>query len=169
MGGSVKILNQHARAGDQLLLDIGELKQLTIPDGVEKIGSYRFYGSQIESVVIPSGVKEIGTNAFSNCCELRSVIFAPGSKLRTIGADAFSCCKNLRRIQFPDGLEKIGGLCFLASGLEEIVLPASMREIGVGAFRECKQLKSAQLNEGLEELGAKETINGKEYEGEVFY
>ena len=51
-------------------------------------------------------------------------------------------------------MKKIGACCFEKSGLEEIVLPASVKEIGARAFYYCKQLKNVQLNEGLEKLGS---------------
>lgn len=43
-----------------------------------------------------------------------------------------------------------------------------MREIGAKAFYRCNLLENVSLNEGLEKLGAKETVNGREYEGAVF-
>lgn len=54
----------------------------------------------MESVVIPASVKEIGMNAFSNCKNLKSVTFAPGSRL-----------------------EKITAGCFYQTSIEKIVIP----------------------------------------------
>lgn len=59
----------------------------------------------------------------------------------------------MRGVKLPDSLEKIGDFCFSASGIEELVLPASVREVGANAFADCKWLKSVRLNEGLERLG----------------
>ena len=68
----------------------------------------------------------------------------------------------MRNILLPDGLETIEINCFRNSGLEKVVLPASIKCVESGAFCGCEQLKSVQLNEGLEKLGEKEVINGKE-------
>ena len=65
-------------------------------------------------------------------------MFEEGSKLKTIGERAFEYCGSLKNIQFPDCFETIGINCFWGSGLEEIVLPASVKNIGSGVFRECK-------------------------------
>ena len=37
-----------------------ELDDVTIPDGVEAIGNYWFWGCAIESVTVPASVKSIG-------------------------------------------------------------------------------------------------------------
>ena len=58
---------------------------MIIPDGAEKIGSYWFYDSQIESIVISASVKEICANAFCRCEGLKEITFAEGSKLKVIG------------------------------------------------------------------------------------
>ena len=43
------------------------LRKLIIPDCVERIGDYWFYGCELESAVISASVKSIGTAAFRNC------------------------------------------------------------------------------------------------------
>ena len=72
-------------------------------------------------------------------------------------------------MHFPKKLGKIGVGCFSYSGLEEVILPESVRKVGAGAFYRCEYLRSVQLNEGLQKLGAKEVVNGRECEGEVFF
>ena len=58
--------------------------------------------------------------------------------LKKIGNWAFWECKNLKNIRFPDGLETIGKDCFENSGLEEVVLPASVKNVESGAFSACE-------------------------------
>lgn len=135
------------------------LKRVTFIPGskLEKIGSGCFRNSGVERIVIPKGVAEIYNRAFEECRNLKDCVFEKGSRLKTIreymfnkcgnlakvtlpdglksiGDYAFYKCDNLRNILFPDRLGKIGKLCFYESGLETLVLPASMREIGPGAF-----------------------------------
>ena len=62
-------------AGKQRVWDLRSLKQVVIPDGVEKIGSYWFYGTDVEEVTIPASVTEIGTEAFCSCKKLTKVTF----------------------------------------------------------------------------------------------
>lgn len=49
------------------LLELRRLKEITVPDGIEKIDNYLFWGSNVESVEISFSVKEIGTEAFCYC------------------------------------------------------------------------------------------------------
>ena len=83
-----------------------ELKKVVVPEGVEKIESDWFQGSEIESVTIPSSVKEICTSAFCNCEKLRHMAFAPRSEL-----------------------EKIEFKSFRQTGIEVIIVPKSVKEI----------------------------------------
>lgn len=51
--------------------DLRELREVTIPNGIERIGRYWFWDSKIEIVTIPVSVVEIGSYAFGSCCNLR--------------------------------------------------------------------------------------------------
>ena len=46
------------------------MKNVVIPDGVERVGAYWFLGSGVENMEIPAGVREIGEYAFYNCRHL---------------------------------------------------------------------------------------------------
>ena len=66
------------------------MKDVIIPDGIEKIGNYLFWGSDVESVTIPESVKEIGEGTFYECTKLKKVTFAPESQLEQIRNGCFS-------------------------------------------------------------------------------
>lgn len=58
---------------------------VTIPEGVQKIGARVFYGCKsLKSVTIPEGVTEIGGFAFRGCTEMREVT-VPKSVKRSAG------------------------------------------------------------------------------------
>lgn len=153
--------------GDKSLLELRKLKSVVIPDGVERIGRFWFWGSEVESVEIPASVKEIGIEAFCNCKRLKKLVFKKNrgrgtkvsapvsqkSRLRVIHAGAFQGCSSLASVELPDGLEEIGSDSFRKSGLKSIATPASTRVISQGAFCYCVHLRRAVLNEGLEVLG----------------
>ena len=65
--------------GNTRIWDLRKLKNVVIPDGVERIGNYLFWGSNIESVTIPASVKEIGEGTFCRCKKLKRVTFEEGS------------------------------------------------------------------------------------------
>lgn len=62
--------------GATLYLDGEPVTKLTIPNGVERIGDYSFYGcNSITEVTIPVSVTSIGKNAFSSCASLKNVYY----------------------------------------------------------------------------------------------
>ena len=93
-----------AMTGLECVWDLRELKDVVIPDGVERIGSRWFWGSGIESVAIPASVREIGTEAFGRCESLRFVIFTESISPETttsairIEKNAFQDCDCLETI-----------------------------------------------------------------------
>ena len=104
--------------------DLRQQSNIVIPEGVERIGSYWFYGSAVQSVAIPSTVKEIGTAAFSNCSRLMKVTFADDSRLEKIGKESFN------------------GNCF-----QEITLSGTLKEIGSNAFAKCRSCGYSYLDQ----------------------
>lgn len=139
---------------------------LIIPDSVERIGDFAFYGCGytytdvtfetfncgIDSIVLGSGVKHIGENAFNNIVTLKKVVF--GSNVKTVGVKAFYKCESLSEVQFNSGLQQIGVRAFYGCGkLERIVLPDSLTEIGDYAFYKCIGLADVTFGRGLRRIG----------------
>ncbi len=59
------------RIAPYLFYGEAEVKELTLPEGVEQIKNDAFYGCvTLEKVVLPSTLQSIGDNAFSNCPRL---------------------------------------------------------------------------------------------------
>ena len=98
---------------------------------------------------------------------------------KIVGPHAFQDTDALASVRLNEGLEALGENCFEYSGLERLVLPASVTSVGERAFTQCEhlryadlraahglrslerhafyfctELKQALLNEGLEEIGA---------------
>ena len=133
MSDSVNVIPLSApMIGGIAIQDLRQMKDVVIPKGTEKIESYLFWGSRVESVAVPASVIEIGVEAFCNCAKLRKLVFkktpdkkakalfAPqsnGSQLRTICTRAFYGCRSLAGVELPDGIEEIGIDAFRASGL----------------------------------------------------
>lgn len=129
------------------------MRRITIPDGTERICSYWFWGSEVESFTVPASVSEIGVDAFCGCRKLKKLVFKTASKmgirakksigaktassasrLKVIRAGAFHGCESLRNVKLPEGLEEIGPHAFSQSGLESVATPQSVRRIYQGAF-----------------------------------
>ncbi|MDO5573039.1 MAG: leucine-rich repeat domain-containing protein [bacterium] len=86
----------------------------TMPDTVEKIGAYAFWGAeQLTGVTISSGVKDIPEYAFDNCNGL-STVTIPGS-VESLQAYSFGDCVNLSKIYIPKSVGFIDDLAFACS------------------------------------------------------
>ncbi|MCH5251335.1 MAG: leucine-rich repeat domain-containing protein [Lachnospiraceae bacterium] len=63
------------------------LKSVTIPSTVKKIGWESFYGTAVKSVKVPSTVTSIGQCAFWNCRKLKKITLPGDFSLRTKSGD----------------------------------------------------------------------------------
>lgn len=149
-----------ASISDEFLIDAdgvlvsynGNNDQVTIPQGVKKIGPNAFRkNDNVVSVVIPSGVTALEIRAFSTCTNLKSVSL-PDSLLG-IENYAFINCSSLETITIPYGVKYLGEDCFSGcSNLKEISLPDSITKIGKNCFDKCHALKSATLSKNLTDI-----------------
>ena len=152
-----------------------ECKEVTVPDGVRRIGEGAFRDSiLLEKVILPEGLEEIGNRAFEYCY-LQDIVF-PDSLLvigdyafncgisqtdlvlpdsvRTIGKHAFSSCGHLASIHLPKALTELGEYAFwFCKSLREITIPAGITEIRDSTFDFCENLTSVILPEGLTAIG----------------
>ncbi|QKX41078.1 leucine-rich repeat domain-containing protein [Metamycoplasma hominis] len=107
--------------GESAFSDCKNLEEVSLNEGLEKIGAEAFSNTNIESIIIPDSVKEIGQRAFSSCI-------------------------NLEEVSLNEGLEKIGAEAFSNTNIESIIIPDSVKEIGRRAFSNCKNLKEVTYN-----------------------
>ncbi len=127
------------------------LRELVLPETLTTIQARAFEGcTEIKEIHLPDSVKEIGWNAFSDCANLETLRLAEGlEKLPT----CIARCDQLRTIKIPDSVKHIGQWAFLASCMEEIVLPESVEWFGDEAFFRCAQLKRISLPSAVEWMG----------------
>ena len=162
--------------GASLFIDGKEVQNVSIPNTIQEIKPYAFYGcSSITSVTIPSTVTSIGEGAFHNCSSLTSVIipnsvtsikdntFYKCSGLTTvtipnsvtsIGKAAFAYCNSLNSVTIPNSVTSIGESVFLGcSGLTTITIPNSVTSIGRFAFDNCSSLTSVTIPNSVTWIG----------------
>lgn len=131
---------------------LGPGGDVTIPEGVVKIGPRAFYRSAVTSVTVPAGVAEIGPSAFAHCKNLREVRLPAG--LLKIGEAAFYACTALTRADLPGGLSAMGENAFArCEALGGIALPEGLKRVPGQAFWGCVNLEAVRLPEGLAGIG----------------
>lgn len=131
--------------------------EYTIPDGVTKIASNAFAGSQLRKVTIASTVTEIAPYAFSGvddgkslsgtlegffkgaaCTKLEEVVFEQGNSPLSIGEGAFfvpSGTNVMTSITLPRNLYKLGEFAFTArTKLESVTFETDERYLGGNAI-----------------------------------
>lgn len=93
------------------------------PDSkLEKIGTFCFYKTKIESIVIPSHVKKLENNIFNLCCSLQKVDFSEDSELMVIEPNAFYH-SSINKLTIPANVSCLNdGWCKLTPNLNEINL-----------------------------------------------
>lgn len=156
----------------------GNQQEIIIPEGIEEVADFAFYGcNDLQKISFPNTVTIIGNFAFYNCANLQSVKLS--NHLVYLGEGAFSCCQNLKEIALPprlrhlakstffkcyqldnvslnENLKSIGHSAFgFCSNLKQMTLPSSLEEIKDGAFEECTALSFFVFNQNLKKLGNK--------------
>lgn len=96
---------------------MGEIKNLTLNEGLKEIGEYAFYYNNIKSLVIPSTVEKIGESVFGACYLLKNLTLQEG--IKEIGNNAFEET-NIKNVFIPKTLEKIGENVFSDINKENI-------------------------------------------------
>lgn len=120
-------------------------ESLSVPYGVECVGSSAFSGSTAKTIILPTTVKIIEAGAFSDCDSLTGITI-PNS-VTTIGGSAFSYCNSLTSITIPDSVSTIGYSAFYGcTSLETLVIGENVKSIGSSAFSECHSISKIIWN-----------------------
>ena len=97
------------------------MKELSVPNGVERIADFAFFNCSIESVQMPEGVRSIGESAFYNCYSMRECRLP--STVQEIGVMAFGQCYELRgEYTLPSALKSLGKGAFFRTSIRDFVI-----------------------------------------------
>ena len=122
----------------------------TVKEGTLCIANDAFKNcTELKSVTLPNSVKKIGDSVFSGCTGLTSVTI--GDSVTRIGEYSFYACYELTSITIPNGLTHISANAFYkCTELASITIPDSVVHIGDHSFADCYKLTSINYR-GTEE------------------
>ena len=158
------------------------LTEVTLPDGIESIGSYAFSGTSIKEIDLKN-VSSIGERAFSST--LLEHVTLPAT-ITTINA-YFNSCSNLVSVKYLGQLTSFGGYDFsLCSSLvsvspdpdsddpryQGIFIQNTVVNMGRNTFNQCGSIKSVYFEEGGTETlvmhAGTETATSRSWYGYTF-
>lgn len=140
-----------------------DLLHVTLPLGINGIEDEAFYNCTSLEAIDLQNVDEIGERAFYGCESIKDIVLSNG--LEELKDGTFYNAKSLERIVIGENVTQIGELISAgedgitgvfegASGLKNIILPASVSSIGKNAFKGAASLNIIELDmENLDALG----------------
>ena len=142
----------------KLVINGEEIKDLVIPEGIDIIDSYAFYGcSSLTSITFPTSVTSIGEYAFRYCSSLTSIQWnAKKCNDLSPSSDApfYDIKKQITFFTFGDSVEYVPAyLCYDMSELTSITIPNSVTSIGNSAFSGCSSLTSITIPNSVNSIG----------------
>lgn len=126
------------------------IRDIAIPEKVQKIGAYCFAGVPMLSVNISASVKSIGDYAFTtvqdfNVAEGNTAYTDVGGVLFNKDMTELVCYPHLRAAGYriPDGVKKISNWAFGNKELANVYIPASVNSLSLDAFTAVRTLTVA--------------------------
>lgn len=149
-------------ANENIYINGQLVTQVEIPEGVESIADYAFFGcTSLVEITMPDSLTAIGRTAFYGCGNLSDVVFPVD--VSSIEPFAFYGCTSLTAIEIPAGLSSIAYSTFCnCSNLESVVLPASVTSIDFDAFSGCSSLSEVFYSGTEEQWGQVSIADGNE-------
>ena len=145
----VNIIVQNKGIKDKAFYSCIDMKQITIPESIKRIGNHAFFGCEsLYRIVFNSSLESICSSCFGYCASLEEIILP--KSLKSIGKGAFQQCSSLKKVSILSELERIEEAVFFdCESLEEVHLPDSVKIICKNAFAGCSNLKEIKLPSSL--------------------
>lgn len=138
-----------------------EKEAFTLPETVEEIRAYAFWGNPyLVNVKLDSALNHIPAYAFSNCMNLKEVTVP--LPIRSIEAKAFEDCVNLVRVTLPESISNINDTAF--DGCSRVELVAKPGTYGA-QFADSLKASEADAVE-YEDVQDSQTIGEEQISGE---
>lgn len=119
--------------GDGAFEECANVKSISLPMQLERIGESVFKGSGLRTLSIPKSVYWIGDRMLAECLELDSISIP--ENVDRIPNGMFEGCRLLKKVVLSDQLIGIGDRAFFGCcSLDLLIIPDSVSKIGQDAF-----------------------------------
>lgn len=162
------------------------LSSYQLPQGITELGDYVFHSMDIKEITLPKSLEKIGKKAFYNCLRLKSIAIPEnvteisngaftGTKLEKISVEAGnnvyrmsedeSCLidsnnklllyvgRDKKRYSVAEDITEIADGAFYNSNLEKIILPEGLQVIGDEAFQNAGWITSISIPNTVIKIG----------------
>ena len=149
---------------DRAFADHAELASLTLPEGLEKLGTRFLAGTAVETLTVPASVAESASSTSNSgtigalaSSRVKELIFAEGrteipAYLCCCTADGYSIA--LETVRIPSTVTAVGNYAFAGCGkLQALALPEGLTSVGTGAFEGCAALTALELPASVATVG----------------
>ena len=120
----------YTKDGKKLIQAACERKEaFVVQDGTEILGEVALGYSRYTSVSIPASVITIEKGAMEETPDLKSVTFAPNSKLKTIAENVFCFSGGFDSLDIPEGVTEIKNYTFTGTSAKILTLPSTITSI----------------------------------------
>ena len=132
------------------------LETVELHNGVVEIGERAFVGTNIKQIKIPDGIERIGEYAFLWCTALSSMRMPP--LLESLPAGVLEGCLNLCSVEISENVEQIGG-CFFTTchKLRNVAIPQDV-EIDGDIFSDLFSMLGGEGTDLYKQFGSEEGI-----------
>ena len=120
-------------------------QRIHIPSNIVMEGGAFLDCKNLTDVTISEGLERIGSMEFCGCESLASINLP--SSLKTIGKGAFQYCKTLTKMEIPDALDGIGSRVFRGVSVRNLHVPYRCKQVDITCVDGCKHLVSLELPE----------------------
>lgn len=156
--GEVKLSLETSSIGAGAFIGCDGITEITVPNTVNYIGEYAFYGLSIEKVTFGGNSftsVTVGDHAFMNCKRLEGVVFEAVSPVAVIGARAFSGCESLSSFTITASVTEIRDNAFEnCIGIKSVTFEGGSKplEFGKNVFYNCSNLTTVEIPANVTEI-----------------
>lgn len=137
----------YSKADKRLVSCLTNPTAFTVPNGIEIIGGYAFYGRpSLQSITFPQSLTALGTTAFYHCTGLKTITL-PAS-VQNIEDWVFSGCVELASINIPEGVTYLGVNVLRDTAITNLTLPSTLETLGDYSLN-IRALRTVNLPESL--------------------